>query len=140
MREIDCKMAFEKWELGDFRFVEARRVLAIDPGFSYAYFRGEHGGHAVVGGVRYGNKVYYSVSLCSPQDNFSKKDGKGNVFYHFCGEMSGNKRGMLELKEDEVKLRTGVILKWALLRFIARGRSVPRWAKHTTFSFMNEKK
>jgi hypothetical protein len=53
--------------------------------------------------------------------------------------MSGNKRGMIELKEEELKERTGVILKRALDRFIERGRSVPYWAKHTKFSFLNNK-
>jgi hypothetical protein len=137
MRDISKQDVFTKYSTTDFRFAEARRLLADDPNFTHAYFKGDKG-YASVGGIRIGNKLYYAISLCSPSDNFSRVDGRLMVNYHFCDEATGSKRGMIELDDEQVKERAGVVLLRALKRFVERGRHVPYWAKHTEFDFLKK--
>lgn len=59
-------------------------------------------GHVTVAGLRVKNNLYYALSMCSPNDTFSKKDGRKFAHRHFRTQDS-SKRGVYFLKEKETE-------------------------------------
>jgi len=127
----------------DFGNRDHRGALVLDSQFTYGHFRIGHVskcdpsydyrlknpvGYATVGGLRRGDKLYYGVSMCSPEDNFSKKTGRRLVVEHLLQEETSNKRGVLSIA-GLTNEQPALLLKFALERHIFKTRNLPSWTK-----------
>ena len=67
-------------------------------------------GHATVAALRFKNRYYYGVALCSPEDNFSRAEGRARALQ----KLHQPKRhklttGIVILTEEDEKTRNSVI-------------------------------
>ena len=113
-------------EFQQFEVNFSRRIDLKPDHFSYAHFRiGD--GSATVGGIRQGNNLYYSIALCSPLDNFSRKIGRRQMFFNLISRKS-NLRGVYNIRgiEDEPP---PVLLKRALVAHLRKMHHKPAWLR-----------
>lgn len=115
----------------DFSSHAGRVLLSLDPNFVYGHYQigYRNSGFATIGGTRVGNKLYYSVALCSPNDNFSKSVGRELVKFHMQQDESSRKRGILELDSNMIPEQPAVVLKHALEVHLNKTRHLPGWTR-----------
>jgi hypothetical protein len=132
----------------DFGNTDHRYNLVQNPEFVYGHYKigidikwngspGTKSGYATVGGLRCGSKLFYSVALCSPQDNFSKKVGRRLVVEHFLQD-SSNKRGVFNIIGLEHE-QPALLLKKALEYYLSKTKHLPFWTRGKV-CFRNNKK
>jgi hypothetical protein len=94
---------------------------------SYSHFQLGNGGATVAAGIVDG-RLYYGVSFCSPNDNFSRSMGR-EVARNSFSNKSGN-RGVLFNVDMTLPVRD--LLTLALQSALSNMKSQPRWAKNKT--------
>lgn len=119
-----------KFEISSF---EARFAMVNDRNFSYDHYC-LNNGTATVGGGKLGNKLYFSVSFCAPNDNFSRKTGRIYVADNFISDDRSHRRMVLDISSVKDEPPT-VVLMYALAEYLKRGKCVPQWAKNSAVSF-----
>ena len=123
-----------------------RLLLTMDENFTFGHYQigadlflkdGElcgnsNVGYATIGGVRIGNRLFYSVAMCSPVDNFSRKEGRLRVIKHMRDTEYSNKRGILDISHiaDE---QPAIVLKYALEKYLSGCRNLPPWTRQNVF-------
>jgi len=88
-------------------------------------------GHITIGGVRYNNTIYYSISFCSPEDNFSRGIGRKIALAHMT-DNGCSMRGTYNIKIEDSELLASTLLEAALVHHIEKGiikSNIPVWAK-----------
>lgn len=90
-------------------------------------------GYATIGGVRSGNKFYYSVALCSPADNFSKNIGRKLVCSHMYNDCYSHKRGVVILDDKLINEHPAVVLRHVLEVHLEKTHHLPSWTKQNVF-------
>jgi hypothetical protein len=91
-------------------------------------------GHATVVGAYCDGALYYGVSLCSPEDNFSRSKGRLLAEWHF---RNGKQRGVIFGNFDH--LSPPLALLNALEYYLSGKRHFPKWAKkNATISLRGE--
>jgi len=109
------------------RAVMVANNIAGRGSFTYGHYRvGD--ATITVGGAVCENNLYYSVSICSPEDNFSKKIGRKNVRDNFILSKRSVKRGVLDVS-DIVDQPPAVLLRAAAVHYLGKTRGLPRWTK-----------
>jgi len=128
-------------KLFDFSNSLCRYVLTSLTDFAFGHYSiGE--GYATIGGGRIGNKLYYGVSFCSPEDNFSKKLGILYAKHNLAGDQSGHMRGVFIISDEISDEPPTIILQKAVashLDKMRRGRR-PQWAKNQHVEFRGRPK
>lgn len=129
---------FENTVSLNFGSEENRKSLASK--FEYAHFNicdkdGNRVGSATVGGalvpVNGSSRLFYSVALCSPCDNFCKAEGRKRVHEHMIDQRKSSKRGVLELNYVDARLPPPRVLEKALIHQLGRLRQRPAWLPET---------
>jgi hypothetical protein len=105
--------------------------------FTCAHFK-VNTGQATVVGIRIKDKLYYSVSICSPLDNFSKKKGRMFARNFFLNDTQSNKRGVLNIGAQFAST-PAQLFKRALEKHLEKMRNKPMWLKNVTVEFRNDK-
>jgi len=145
MREANFQETMEVQGLGGFnRFGNEfnfgseihRLIITHDPSFTYGHYK-VGSGQATVGGVRFGDKLYYAVALCSPVDNFSKSRGRALVHSHLINTDNSNKRGVMVLDATTAELPPAQLLKYALEHYLNKMNHKPNWVKNANVDFRN---
>jgi hypothetical protein len=118
----------------DFGKSSCRLILTADEEFTFGHYCIDHvllrrQGNATIGGVRYGDRLYYGVSLCSPEDNFSKKIGRTNVVNNLIDGENSSKRGVFSILSVDLHLQPALLLKWALEDFLGKAKRLPPWTR-----------
>lgn len=90
----------------------------------YAHFNVGQG-QATIAGMIVNDVLYYGVSFCSPEDNFSKKLGRRKAEEHFI--YSANKRGVL--RGDFKSSHPSEVLEQALKHYLGSNRRLPKWIR-----------
>jgi hypothetical protein len=118
---------------------ESREALILQDNFTYGHFC-IGSGFATICGGRIGNNLYYGVSFCSPEDNFSKKSGRDKAVEHLIEVKHGNLRGVLNLA-DIADEQPALILQEAVRNHLAKMRNrKPQWAKNSPIKFRGKTK
>lgn len=131
--DFDERAAFISYE---FNFGDElhRDIIIDDPNFCYGhYVVGK--GQATVGGIRLGNKLYYAVALCSPNNNFSKMTGRDYANGHFIVNKYSNKRGVIILNDALCAQPPAILLKLALEKHLFKMRNKPHWTRNAEVDF-----
>lgn len=116
-----------------------RELLTWSDDFTFAHFTlGQ--GSMTVGGTRVGDRLYYAVALCSPQDNFSKAKGRAYVRDHLSLAEHNKKRGVFTLHPENYDLPPPVILKGVADDYLSKMRHKPEWAKGENLVFRTERR
>jgi hypothetical protein len=131
------------WNGTDFDFAKAndREELLSNKDFTFGHYK-VGPGYATIGGARIGDELYYSVTFCSPEDNFSKAEGRLNVYDRLCEPEYGHLRGVLRLLEAEDDTPPAIILKRAVEVHLTKMRSdkKPQWTKGATVEFRGKRR
>lgn len=133
MREIN-------WSDPDFDFGSYydRSVLNRSRDFTFAHFRVGPGFSTIAGG-RIGNKLYYGVTFCSPEDNFSKKFGREHAVKNLMDQDYSHMRGVLYLEGPLENVQPAIILKRAVETHLRKMQWCrPQWSKGATVEFRND--
>jgi len=103
----------------NFALQSHREALAKSPEFTYGHYS-VCGGTITVAGARVGDKLYYGLSMCTPEDNFSKDKGRKiatarltyssdshlrGVFFGALGDMAPGEAFMYALEDHIYKMR-----------------------------------
>ena len=109
-----------------------RYILTESRDMVYDHFNVSDG-IATVGGWKIGDKLYFSVSFCAPEDNFSRKLGRDIVAGSLCCSDS-RRRAVIDISKvnDEAP---PIVLLYALTEYLKRGKGIPQWAKNSVVSF-----
>jgi hypothetical protein len=87
-------------------------------------------GFATVLGCRVGDKIFYGISMCSPDEkNFSKKEGRRLAIKHLVDNNESHMRGMYKLPDSDVNDSSAIILSRVLHRHLNIMRRLPDWAR-----------
>ena len=122
-----------------------RSMIITDPEFKFAHFEIKYNdkryrgtkdpedliGHITIGGVRYNDMIYYCVSFCSPEDNFSRGLGRKIALAHMT-DNNCNMRGAFSIKPGDSELLSSTLLEGALISHIEKcisKRTIPVWIK-----------
>lgn len=121
-------------EINSFNFSNnGDRVRLTNSNLSYDHFRlGD--GFITIAGRLVNGKLYYGVSLCSPQDNFSKKEGRRLATLSIYDRKRRYLRGVMS---DYGTLNTdhpSIVLKKAVEKHMNKF-NVPKWAKNRPVEF-----
>lgn len=111
-----------------------REVMTYDENFTYGHYK-VNSGVGTVAGFRIGNKLYFGVSLCSPNDNFSKASGRERAEDNLIYAGSCNKRGVMILDENTKDLHPTELLKLALEHHLNKMAHKPIWVKNPVVDF-----
>jgi len=122
----------------NFGSTDHRYKLVNDLNFTYDHYK-LNDGAATVGGGRIGNLLYFSVSFCSPKDNFSRKHGRQNIYENIIYDDCSHRRAIIDISEV-VGDPPALVLMFALYEYINRGRNVPQWARDPVISFRNKQR
>ena len=101
--------------------------------YQYKDFQPSIFGYVTIGGVLYGNKFYYGISICSPEDRFSKKIGRENVKSRMLcfrpnKNLSCSLAGEMVLSDDDLNDTPISILQIALYEYTANNKKdLPGW-------------
>lgn len=114
-----------------------REYLSWADEFTFAHLKVNNGA-MTVGGSRIGDRLYYAVSLCSPQDNFSKAKGRAYVKEHLVSSEHSKKRGVLQLSEEK-RWPPAIILKTAAETHLSKMRHKPVWANGAVVEFRTQR-
>jgi len=137
----NCSAKLENWKalpksFGDRKF---RQEVMMDPEFTFAHFK-INDGSATIGGALHGDKVYFGVALCSPEDNFSKKTGRALVQRHIVVDEHSSKRGVFVPSGDISDIPPARVLYHILNYHLGRLRRLPTWAKNPVVMFRTRQK
>lgn len=90
-------------------------------------------GFVTVAGARVDEKLYYGLSFCSPEDNFSKESGRENAIEHLTSPDTPHMRGVLNIASSPDE-QPAIILKQAAQRHVAkmRGEKRPHWVTNNS--------
>ena len=132
MRDIELKGQF------DISDSHARRSMVGNRNFSYDHYC-LNDGVATVGGGKIGDKLYFTVSFCAPCDNFSRKIGRYNICYNFIDDDRSHRRAVVDISKvkDEPP---SMVLAYALMAYLQRGKCVPQWARNGVVSFRSNRR
>lgn len=111
----------------DFSSEYARGTLAKSEALSFAHFN-VGAGAATVAATLLNDKLYYSVALCSPEDNFSREIGRNCARTHMAVDQHSRKRGVLK-GEAFSNLTPTSCMRLALERYLEKMRRRPQWLK-----------
>lgn len=114
----------------DFGSASNRVELTEDPNFTFGHYK-VGVGNATVCGAKVGDKLYYAVTFCSPEDNFSKEAGRIFALDHFIEEEYSHLRGVMCADDSSDELPPAIMLKDAVSHRIGRMRPdrKPQWIK-----------
>jgi hypothetical protein len=136
MREINWLLD----EQFDFGNLWHRTELLNCADFTYGHFRIGNG-YATIGGGRIGDKLYYSVTFCSPKDNFSKKTGREHVANHLGYSTFGHLRGVFTLNDELKDEQPAIVLQRAVEHHLSKMRNrKPQWAKDVSVRFRGKRR
>jgi len=116
-----------------------REYLCWSNEFTFAHLKVGDGA-MTVGGTRVGDKLYYAVALCSPEDNFSKAKGRAYIREHIQYPEHSKKRGVLKLAPEAGELPPAIILKTAAELYLSKMSHKPAWARKATVHFRTERR
>lgn len=111
-----------------------RTEMISDKNFSYGHYK-VNDGMGTVAGFRMGDKLYFSVALCSPCDNFSKAEGRYIAEENLIDIEHSSKRGVMILDKTAAELHPAELLKLALEHHLNRMIHKPIWAKNPVVDF-----
>ena len=123
----------------DFANEQHREYLCWSKEFTFAHLKVGKGA-MTIGGTRIGNKLYYGVALCSPEDNFSKAKGRGYVREHLSHQEHSRKRGMFELASRSDEMPPAIVLRAAAVVYLSKMRHKPAWADNTYVEFRTQRR
>jgi hypothetical protein len=123
-----------KFEFSDY---VARHDMAGADNFVFDHYC-LNDGTATIGGGRIGNKLYFAISFCAPNDNFSRQVGRENVWHNFVLDDRSHRRAVVDISEvkDEPPSK---VLAYALMQYLKRDKCVPQWAKNPVVAFRNRR-
>ena len=134
MRELDWPGQF------DFGDAEHRYNLTNMSDFTYGHFQ-IGSGYATIGGGVIDSKLYYGISFCSPEDNFSKKTGRNYVVSHLESTTYGHLRGVFTLADYMKDAQPAIVLQNAVDRHLLKMRDrKPQWAKGMSVEFRGKRR
>lgn len=111
-----------------------REAMIYDEHFTYGHYK-VNTGTATVAGFRIGDKLYFGISLCSPNDNFSKSMGRVLAEDNIIFSENSSKRGVMVLDGKTKELHPTELLKLALEHHLNRMSHKPEWAKNHVVTF-----
>lgn len=123
----------------DFSNEDHRAVLTEHKDFTFGHYKVD-GGDATVAGARIGNYLFYGVSLCSPQDNFSKEVGRVYAADHLVAPEFSHKRGRMRISDSIINEPPAFILKLALERHVDKMRQRPHWMRERVVTFRSNRR
>lgn len=134
MRKINWTTTF------NFGSYDDRAMLDTCQEFTYGHFK-VGPGHATVAGGRIDNKLYYGITFCSPQDNFSKKIGRARACQNLREDEHSHMRGVLELEGNADDAQPAMVLKMAVEYHLQKMRNRrPQWSKEATVDFRGKRR
>ena len=111
----------------DFSSEHDREVLSKSEALLFTHFN-VGAGAATVAATLLNDKLYYSVALCSPEDNFSREIGREHARMHMAVDQYSKKRGILK-SESFSNLTPASCMRLALERYLEKMRRRPQWLK-----------
>jgi hypothetical protein len=105
-----------------------RQILCQTKEFTYGHYS-VNGGTITIGGTVVNKKLYFAISMCSPEDNFSKKLGRNYVIENLIDPSNSKMRGVYpryDLALDDAK-KPADVLKTALESHLRNMRQRPHW-------------
>jgi len=119
----------------NFGSLDTRMKLPFLREFTYGHFKVGKG-FATIGGVMIGDNLYYGISFCSPEDNFSKKVGRKLAVYNLVEAKNSHNRGVITLDVDLSCLKPAEIFKEVVYSHLEHMNShKPQWAKNANVDF-----
>jgi hypothetical protein len=120
----------------NFKNSSSRSVLTHDDNFVFGHYKVGPGIATICGGL-INSKLYYGIALCSPDDNFSKSEGRERAIAHLVDDEHSCKRGVMTLQPEDCKGHPTEILKKAVERHLKKidKRHKPQWAKNAEVGF-----
>ena len=98
-------------------------------------------GFATIAGARLGDRLYYGITFCSPEDNFSKKVGRAKSSWRLSCDPRGCFRGVLRLDGEIDKVQPAIVLKRAVEYYLSKETSRrPQWTKGATVEFRGKRR
>jgi hypothetical protein len=117
-----------------------REYITWAKDFTFAHFSLGRGS-MTIGGTRIGDKLYYGVALCSPQDNFSKAKGRAYVREHLTLPEKSGKRGVFVLEGwAGGATPPALLLSEAAKRHLKKMRHKPKWTAGASPVFRTNRK
>lgn len=141
MKEADLNYKFGNSVQNEFNFGNEyhRQKAAKDPNFSYGHYK-VNGGVGTVAGFRIGNKVFFGISLCCPNDNFSRAIGRLNARDGLVTADSSNKRGVMIVDDTTKDLHPTELFKLVLEYYLNSNIRKPVWTKFPVVEFRTKAK
>jgi len=131
----DIEIGSRKFDISD---ELERESMVCDHNFSYDHYCLDDG-VATVGGGKIGDKLYFTISFCAPNDNFSRRIGRDNVCDNFVSEDCSHRRAVIDISSMKDNPPT-LVLAYALMEYLKRGKCVPQWARNGVVSFRNNQR
>ena len=145
--DYDPAKGFTKYDektLSSFETREGRHIAINDENFVFAHFTAFQNaqqeifkpaliGYVTIGGVLYGNKLYYGLSICSPKDKFSKKTGRTMVksrlrFFRPNRNTKYSLAEVMTLPDNVIDNTPALVLKMAVCQYIKdNNQDLPNW-------------
>jgi len=107
-----------------------RETLSKDKEFTFGHYKIGDGSATIAGG-RLGEYLYYGISLCSPEDNFSRMTGRDFAVDHLIFDQFSGKRGRMFINSELLDSAPAIVLKTALERHLNKMRQRSSWMKNT---------
>jgi len=143
MREVKWPMSSEDYDVTaeDFSFgiLRHRSMLYNSVAFTYGHYK-IGSGFATIGGTRIGDKLYYGVTFCSPEDNFSKKSGRRYSRRNLTRHEYSHMRGIFSLG-SAIDQQPALVLKEAVEAHLVKMRGLrPQWSKGAAVEFRGKRR
>lgn len=123
-----------KFDLSD---VNARADMVLARNFAYDHYC-LNDGVVTVGGGKIGDKLYFTIAFCAPSDNFSRRVGRAIVQENFVNEDRSHRRAVVDIFKVK-KESPSIVLAYALMAYLQRGKCVPQWARNGVVSFRHDR-
>lgn len=135
MRKIDWQNKF------DFSDYHHRCNLEDCKNFTYGHFK-VGAGFATVAAGRIDDYLYYGITFCSPEDNFSRQKGRSYACRNLREESHSHMRGVLTLEGAVDEAPPAIVLKKAVENHLRKMRpdQRPQWAKGAAIDFRSMKR
>lgn len=136
MREAN--IPFMTSDLFNFALQSHREALVKCPEFTYGHYS-VCGGVITVAGAVVGDKLYYGLSMCAPEDNFSKSRGRKIAVARLTYSSDSHLRGVFFGALDD--MTPGEAFMYALDDHLYKMRHKPHWiSKDYEVDFRRDRK
>ena len=123
MRKADIPITTDSFNFGN---QWHREVLTECPEFTYGHYN-VCGGVITIAGARVGDKLYYGLSMCSPEDNFSRSRGRKIATARLTYSSDSHLRGVFFGNLGD--MTPGEAFRYAVDEHLGKMRHRPHWIK-----------